>query len=193
MEYRNASAAASATSPRMTAPTAAIVISVPTPILPFPSRFNVPGTNVHAPNASAIEFRPVTIDPERTGGQLWDPKNYDSRYDGPLSMRNALARSKNMVSIRIIDEIGPQYAQDYITRFGFDAARHPPFLTMALGAGSVTPLQMVGGISVFANGGYRVRPYVIERITDSAGRVLAKAQPAQAGDESQRAPTEPPM
>ncbi len=137
--------------------------------------------------STIINDAPVTIDPERTGGQLWDPKNYDSRYDGPLSMRNALARSKNMVSIRIIDEIGPQYAQDYITRFGFDAARHPAFLTMALGAGSVTPLQMVGGISVFANGGYRVQPYLIERITDSAGRVLAKAHPPQAGDESQRA------
>jgi len=104
-----------------------------------------------------------------------------------MPLRSALARSKNMVSIRVLDEIGPQYAQDYITRFGFDAARHPAFLTMALGAGSVTPWQMVGAVSVFANGGYRIDPYIVERITDGSGRVLAQAHPARAGDEARRA------
>jgi len=137
--------------------------------------------------STIVNDAPVTIDPTRTGGQLWDPKNYDGKYEGPISLRDALARSKNMVSIRVLDEIGPQYAQDYITRFGFDAHRHPPYLTMALGAGSVTPWQMLGGISVFANGGYRIDPYLVQRITDDAGRVIAQAQPPQAGDESRRA------
>jgi penicillin-binding protein 1A len=137
--------------------------------------------------STIINDAPVTIDPARTGGQLWDPKNYDGKYDGPITLREALARSKNMVSIRVLDEIGPQYAQDYITRFGFDAQRHPAYLTMALGAGSVTPWQLLGGISVFANGGYRIEPYLIQRITDDAGRVIAQAQPPQAGDESRRA------
>ncbi|MFA7666864.1 MAG: PBP1A family penicillin-binding protein [Burkholderiaceae bacterium] len=137
--------------------------------------------------STIINDAPVQIDPARTGGQLWDPKNSDGKYDGPISLRTALARSKNMVSIRMLDEIGPQYAQDYITRFGFEAQRHPAFLTMALGAGSVTPWQMAGAISVFANGGYRIDPYIISRITDGAGRVLAQSQAAQAGDDSRRA------
>src|SRR5437016_852776 len=83
-----------------------------------------------------------------------------------MSMRMALAKSKNMVSIRILQTITPQYAQDYITRFGFDADRHPPYLTMALGAGSATPLQMARAFSVFATGGYRTEPYVIQKVVD---------------------------
>jgi penicillin-binding protein 1A len=102
-------------------------------------------------------------------------------------MRTALAKSKNMVSIRLLDAIGPQYAQDYVSRFGFDAERIPPFLTMALGAGSVTPWQMARAITVFANGGYRIEPYIVARITDINGRLLASAHPGQAGDESLRA------
>jgi penicillin-binding protein 1A len=86
----------------------------------------------------------------------------------------------------VLQAIGTQYTQDYITRFGFDASRHPPYLTMALGAGSVTPWQMVGAISVFANGGYRVTPYLIARITDASGKVIAQAQPVRAGDEAHR-------
>jgi penicillin-binding protein 1A len=97
-----------------------------------------------------------------------------------------LAKSKNMVSIRILQAIGPQYAQDYITRFGFDADKHPPYLTMALGAGSVTPWQVARGYAVFANGGYRIEPYVVQRIVDDHGNVLAQAQPPRAGDESLR-------
>ncbi len=137
--------------------------------------------------STVINDAPVLIDPARTGGQLWDPKNYDGKFEGPMRMRTALARSKNMVSIRLVDAIGPQYAQDYVTRFGFDAERHPPFLTMALGAGSVTPWQMARAISVFANGGYRIEPYLVARITDNNGRLLASAQPVQAGDSSLRA------
>ena len=134
-----------------------------------------------------INDAPVVVDRAITGGQTWEPKNYDGRFDGPMTMRTALQKSKNMVSIRLIQAIGPRYAQDYITRFGFDAERHPPYLTMALGAGSVTPWQLVAGMSVFANGGFYVPPHIIEKITDSTGKVLAQAQAVRPGDEANRA------
>jgi len=134
-----------------------------------------------------INDAPVAVDRAVTGGQTWEPKNYDGRFDGPMTMRTALQKSKNMVSIRLIQAIGPQYAQDYVTRFGFDAERHPPYLTMALGAGSVTPWQLVAGISVFANGGFYLPPHIIEKITDSSGKVLAQAQAVRPGDEANRA------
>jgi penicillin-binding protein 1A len=133
-----------------------------------------------------INDAPIYIDPALTGGQLWEPKNYDGTFEGPMSMRKALTKSKNLVSIRILQQITPQYAQDYVKRFGFDADKQPPYLTMALGAGSVTPWQMVGAYSVFANGGYRVNPYIISKITDDTGRVLSSARPVQAGDETIR-------
>lgn len=136
--------------------------------------------------ATVINDAPVVVDAGLTGGQIWEPKNYDGKYEGPMSMRNALVKSKNMVSIRILQAIGPQYAQDYITRFGFDADRHPPYLTMALGAGSATPLQMARAYSVFATGGYRTEPYLINKVVDDRGEVLAQAQPSRAGDESLR-------
>ena len=134
-----------------------------------------------------INDAPVVVDRAVTGGQTWEPKNYDGRFDGPMTMRTALQKSKNMVSIRLIQAIGPRYAQDYVTRFGFDAERHPPYLTMALGAGSVTPWQLVAGISVFANGGYYLPPHIIEKITDSSGKVLAQAQAVLPADEANRA------
>ncbi len=136
--------------------------------------------------STIINDAPFVVDAAVTGGQDWEPKNYDGKYEGPMTMRQAIAKSKNMVSIRILQAIGPKYAQDYITRFGFDADKHPAYLTMALGAGSVTPWQMVGAYSVFANRGYKVNPYFIDRITDSTGKELAKAHPAPAGDESNR-------
>jgi len=136
--------------------------------------------------ATVVNDAPVVVDAEQTGGQVWEPKNYEDTYEGPMRLRTALARSKNMVSIRVLQSIGPQYAQDFITRFGFDPARHPPYLTMALGAGSVSPWQMARAYAVFANGGYLVDPYLIERIVDDRGNLLAQAQPARAGDESLR-------
>ncbi len=136
--------------------------------------------------STLVNDAPFAVDPAETGGQLWEPKNYDGKYDGPLRLRQALARSKNMVSIRVIKAIGPQYAQKHITRFGFEPAKHPPYLTMALGAGSVTPWQMASAYAVFANGGYRVPLVLIDRVTDSRGRVIMAAQRAQAGDESNR-------
>jgi len=91
-----------------------------------------------------------------------------------------------LVSIRILQAITPLYAQDYITKFGFDAAKQPPYLTMALGAGSVTPMQMLAGYSVFANGGFRVAPYFIRRIEDAKGVILYKAKPAVAGENAEQ-------
>ena len=136
---------------------------------------------------TVINDAPVVVDRAVTGGQTWEPKNYDGRFDGPMTMRTGLQKSKNMVSIRLIQAIGPRYAQDYVTRFGFDAERHPPYLTMALGAGSVTPWQLVAGISVFANGGFYLPPHIIGKITDSSGKVLAQAQAVRPADEANRA------
>jgi penicillin-binding protein 1A len=137
--------------------------------------------------ASVINDEPLTFSPAQTGGELWEPKNYDGTYDGPMTMRQALARSKNLVSIRIIQAIGPRYAQDYVTRFGFDPKQHPPYLTMALGAGSATPLQMVAGYTIFANGGYRVKPYFIQRIEDGRGKVLFEQPAVRARVNAERA------
>jgi penicillin-binding protein 1A len=103
-----------------------------------------------------------------------------------MPLKTALAKSKNMVSIRVLRSTGVQFAQDWVTRFGFEAEKHPAYLTMALGAGSVTPLQMASAYSVFANGGYRVNPMLITRITDNKGRVLQQSPPAVI-DESMRA------
>lgn len=135
--------------------------------------------------ATVINDAPLVFDAEQTGSEPWQPKNYDGKFEGPMRMRQALTKSKNMVSIRILQSITPQYAQDYISKFGFDPAKHPPYLTMALGAGSVTPLQMLQGYSVFANGGYRVTPYFIERIEDAHGKILRKTQPVVANENAQ--------
>ena len=137
--------------------------------------------------ASVIPDEPVSISAEETGSQAWEPKNYDGKYEGPMSLRTALAKSKNMVSIRLLRSIGTQYAQDYVTRFGFDADKNPPYLTLALGAGAVTPWQQLAAYSIFANGGYRIEPYIVRQILDDKGAVLAEIQPSLAGDESLRA------
>jgi len=136
--------------------------------------------------ATVVNDAPVVVDPFLTGGQVWEPKNYDGKYEGPMRLRTGLAKSKNMVSIRVLQSIGTQYAQDYVTRFGFEAERHPPYLTMALGAGSVTLWQMARGYGVFANGGFKIEPYIVSKIVDDRGNVLAQAQPQLAGDESLR-------
>ncbi len=135
-----------------------------------------------------ISDQPFELTAEQTGsGKAWTPKNYGGEYAEMLSMREAIARSKNMVSIRILQSIGPQYAQEYIARFGFDKAKHPAVLPMALGSGAVTPMQLAAGFSVFANGGYRVTPYLIDHVTDANGQVLMRAKPVVAGDSAARA------
>lgn len=136
--------------------------------------------------ATVIPDEPVVLEAEETGSQRWEPKNYDGAFEGPIRLRAALAKSKNMVSIRVLDAIGPKYAQDYVARFGFEAERHPAYLTMALGAGSVTPWHMARAYAVFANGGYLVQPYFIHKIVDDRGNPLALADPPRAGEESPR-------
>ena len=131
--------------------------------------------------ATLVNDMPISFDAGQTGGQAWEPKNYDNEYDGLMTMRRGLAKSKNMVSIRILHKIGANYGQEYATRFGFDADKNPPYLTLALGAGATTPLQMAGAYSVFANGGYRVNPYLISKVTDASGKVLSQAVPDRAG------------
>ncbi len=136
--------------------------------------------------STMVNDAPLSIGGMETGSQAWEPKNYDGKYEGLMRLRTALAKSKNLVSVRLIRTIGPSYAQDYIQRFGFEAEKHPPYLTMALGAGSVTPLQMASAYSVFANGGYRVDPYLINKMTDSKGTVLFEAKPTHAREDAPR-------
>ncbi len=135
---------------------------------------------------TVVNDAPLFYSAGETGGKPWEPKNYDGQFEGPMSVRRALAKSKNMVSIRVLQLVGTQSAQEWVTRFGFDADKHPPYLTMALGAGSVTPMQMVTGYAVFANGGYRVTPQLITKVAESRGKVLYEA-PAVMLDESRRA------
>lgn len=133
-----------------------------------------------------IDDAPISFDAGQTGGQAWEPKNYDGKYEGPMTMRKGLTKSKNMISIRILQRVGAKYGQEYTTRFGFIPEKNPAYLTLALGAGAVTPMQMAGAYAVFANGGYKVNPYLITKITDVDGKVLAQAKPDLAGDENNR-------
>ena len=136
--------------------------------------------------ATLINDAPIIISAGQTGSQAWEPHNYDNKYEGPMTMRVALQKSKNMVSIRILQAITPKYVQNYIPRFGLDPDKHPAYLTLALGAGSVTPWQMLGAYSVFANGGYKINPYFIASITDASGAEIAKAEVVHAGDPATR-------
>ncbi|MBW0170648.1 MAG: penicillin-binding protein 1A [Hydrogenophaga sp.] len=135
---------------------------------------------------TVVNDAPLFYSAGETGGKPWEPKNYDGQFEGPMSVRRALAKSKNMVSIRVLQLVGTQSAQEWVSRFGFDADKHPPYLTMALGAGSVTPMQMVTGYSVFANGGYRISPTLITRVSDHKGKVLYET-PEIALSDAQRA------
>ena len=135
--------------------------------------------------ATVVNDAPLFFDASVTGGQPWEPKNYDGTFEGPMTLRKGLAKSKNMISIRVLQAVGAQNAQQWISHFGFEADKHPPYLTMALGAGSVTPMQMATGYSVFANGGYRINPFLINKVTDQTGKVLSEFTPPEL-DESVR-------
>jgi len=136
--------------------------------------------------ATIINDAPLYFPPSTPGGEAWEPKD-DDQPDGPMSMRVALEKSKNLVSIRILSYIGTKYAQDYVTqRFGFDADKTPPYVPMALGAGLVTQLQSAAAYAVFANGGYRVNPYLIAEVGDAHGQPISKAQPIVAGRDAPR-------
>ena len=138
--------------------------------------------------ATVVNDAPLFFDAGVTGSQPWEPKNYDGTFEGPMTMRKGLAKSKNMISIRILQSVGTRNAQEWVTKFGFDEEKHPAYLTMALGAGSVTPMQMATGYSVFANGGMRVQPHIITRVTDHKGKILVDS-PAQMVNEANRAIT----
>ncbi|PPC85458.1 MAG: penicillin-binding protein 1A, partial [Methylotenera sp.] len=137
--------------------------------------------------ASIIEDEPFAMTAEEVGGnKAWEPKNYDGQFSGPMRLRAALTKSKNMVSIRVIEQIGTRYAQDYITKFGFSRKDHPAYLTMALGAGAATPWGMANGYAVFANGGFRVKPHLISKITDSNGNIIEQRRYPVAGQDAPR-------
>ncbi|MDO9282843.1 MAG: penicillin-binding protein 1A [Methylotenera sp.] len=126
--------------------------------------------------ATMVEDAPLSFSAGETGNKAWSPQNYDNNFDGPIRLRQALIKSKNMVSIRVLQAIDPNYAQDYITRFGFAAKDHPAYLTMALGAGATTPWQMASAYAIFANGGYRVKPNLIAKIVDQNGKVISETK-----------------
>lgn len=135
--------------------------------------------------STVVNDAPLFFDASTTGSQPWEPKNYDGTFDGPMPLRKALAKSKNMVSIRVLQSTGVHFAQDWVGRFGFEAEKHPAYLTMALGAGSVTPMQMAQGYAVFANGGHLLTPRLIAKLTDDKGRLLYEAPALSAEDTPQ--------
>ncbi len=136
--------------------------------------------------ATQVNDAPLTLTSAETGGQPWSPQNDDDVYDGPITLRRALAVSKNVPAVRLLRAITPQYAHDFLPRFGFDGAKHPVNYTLSLGTGSVTPLQMAGAYSVFANGGFSVAPYLIQKVTDARGAVLFEAKPVAVAQETDR-------
>lgn len=139
--------------------------------------------------ATMVNDAPVVIEGASLG-EDWRPENYGRDFLGPIPLRQALALSRNLVSIRVLRALGVEYARDYATRFGFKSDRLPQGLSLALGSGVVTPLEMAQGFSVFANGGYRVEPYFIERIEGPEGKILMLAQPLTACRECAPDPVE---
>jgi penicillin-binding protein 1A len=128
--------------------------------------------------ASLINDAPVVFaDPSKPNGQ-WAPKNDDDSFDGPMRLREAMVKSKNLVSVRLLDAIGVRYAREFVTRFGLTLDQVPNNLSMALGTAAVSPMNMARGFAVFANGGFLVDPYFIDSIEDREGKQVYKAQPA---------------
>ena len=119
-------------------------------------------------------------------GKTWSPQNDDFKWDGPITMRRALAESKNVPSVRLLRAVSVPFSHEFLGKFGFDLARQPKNYTLALGTGAVTPLQMAGAYAVFANGGYGVQPYLIARIEDADGKVIQETRPPVKGDEERR-------
>jgi penicillin-binding protein 1A len=121
-----------------------------------------------------------------TGRTAWEPNNYDRKFSGMMTMRDALARSKNTPIIRVLEDITPAYAQKHLANFGFDTAKHPPYLTMALGAGTASPWEMAAAYAVFANSGYRINPFVVREIRDVNDNTLAHFDSQVAGEDAPR-------
>ncbi len=118
--------------------------------------------------------------------QVWRPKNDNNTFLGPIRLREALYKSRNLVSIRLLQDLGIDSTLRYIERFGFEKKDLPPNLSLALGTASLTPMEIAEGWSVFASGGYKTEPYLIERIEDRAGQLLFVANPAQTPDSAEK-------
>jgi penicillin-binding protein 1A len=129
--------------------------------------------------ASVVLDAPIVID-EAGMEQAWRPKDSHDTFAGPVRLREALMRSLNLVSVRLMREIGAEYTWNYVQRFGFDKSQLPHDLTMALGTASLSPLQMANAYATFANGGFKVTSYYIDRIDDANGKTLVRADPALA-------------
>lgn len=126
--------------------------------------------------ATLINDAPVVFhDPVLEG--TWRPENYSGKFYGPTRLRDALVKSRNLVSIRILRDIGVRYAKNFAERFGFDSDQLPHDLSLALGTGEFSPLQLSAGFAAFSNGGYRITPFYIQRIEDIQGNVLYEADP----------------
>ncbi len=126
--------------------------------------------------ASIINDAPVVFDDPGLES-AWRPENYSGRFFGPTRLREALVKSRNLVSIRLLRAIGVSYTLEYLSRFGFDKNKLPHNLSLALGSGAVTPLQLAGGYAVFANGGYGVKPYFVQRILGPDREIVREATP----------------
>jgi len=142
--------------------------------------------------ASVVMDAPIVID-EAGMEQAWRPKEFEGKFYGPIRLREAMTHSRNLVSVRLMREIGGDYTWHYVQRFGFDKSQLPNDLTMALGTASLSPLQMANAYAIFANGGYRVTPYYIDRIEDAGGKTLVQAEPAQACADCGRVTDPPPL
>ncbi|NLO80900.1 MAG: penicillin-binding protein 1A [Xanthomonadaceae bacterium] len=142
--------------------------------------------------ATIVNDAPVVFRDEALEG-TWRPENYSGRFYGPTRLRVGLTQSRNLVSIRVLRDIGVAYAVDYITRFGFDRERLAPNLSLSLGNASVTPLELAAGYAVFANGGYRVTPYLIARVEDADGNVIYEANPPRVCPECEQATEASPL
>ena len=126
--------------------------------------------------ATLINDAPIVVD-DPSQPNLWRPHNVNLKFNGPTRLKQALVQSKNLVSIRILDDIGIDYTIDFLTRFGFNKKSLPKGLSLALGSLSVSPMDLTAAYAVFANGGYKIEPYLIDHITDADGKILLQAKP----------------
>ena len=127
--------------------------------------------------ATLINDAPIVVD-DKGQGSLWRPHNDKLKFNGPTRLKEALVKSLNMVSIRVLDDVGIDYAVEFVSHFGFQKKNLPHSLSLALGSLSVSPMDLAAAYAVFANGGYKIEPFIIDRITDNEGKVLLQAKPA---------------
>ncbi len=140
--------------------------------------------------ATVINDAPVVVDDPSQAG-LWRPRNVNLSFNGPTRLRDALVHSRNLVSIRILDDIGFDYAIDFISRFGFRKESLPKALSLALGSLSISPIDLAAAYAVFANGGFKIEPYLIDHITDNSNHILLQAKPTVACDNCEKDQIDP--